>query len=263
MIAVSYLWRRAVGACGRRTAKWANRRLFSINPGRPIISFTFDDFPRSALAAGGAILEERNLVGTFYASLGLAGQVTEAGEMLNVKDLVRLLEAGHELGCHTYHHCPAWETPPDRFEMSVRRNAEELTPLSGARFQTLSYPISPPNPETKRRMSQYFACCRGGGGPKSFNAGTVDLNYLDALFIEQCHGRLQIIRSQIAAACLASGWLIFATHDVSPHPSRFGCSPRFFQSVVDCAVQSGAEILPVCRALKELERRAQPARMQP
>jgi peptidoglycan/xylan/chitin deacetylase (PgdA/CDA1 family) len=33
----------------------------------PVISFTFDDFPRSALVKAGAILRERGLAGTYYA----------------------------------------------------------------------------------------------------------------------------------------------------------------------------------------------------
>ena len=55
------------------------------------------------------------------------------------------------------------------------------------------------------------------------------------------------------------GWLIFATHDVDRHHTRFGCTPDFFEYVVQCAVNSGARILPMIEAL-ELLRTLNPQR---
>ena len=40
-----------------------------------------------------------------------------------------------------------------------------------------------------------------------------------------------------------------STHDVRLQPSRFGCTPGFFEDVVWWAVDSGARVLPVSRAL--------------
>jgi peptidoglycan/xylan/chitin deacetylase (PgdA/CDA1 family) len=42
----------------------------------PMISFTFDDFPRSALHVAGRILEDHGIAGTYYVSLGLMGTLT-------------------------------------------------------------------------------------------------------------------------------------------------------------------------------------------
>ena len=53
----------------------------------PVISFTFDDFPRSALLNAGAILRERGLAGTYYASFGLMGTKAPTGEMFEREDL--------------------------------------------------------------------------------------------------------------------------------------------------------------------------------
>src|SRR3981081_2708835 len=48
-----------------------SRRLVQLEHRFPVISFTFDDFPQSALNVGGKILERFRLAGTYYASLGL------------------------------------------------------------------------------------------------------------------------------------------------------------------------------------------------
>jgi peptidoglycan/xylan/chitin deacetylase (PgdA/CDA1 family) len=239
----------------RRAARWFGRRPYALPHGRPIISFTFDDFPRSALLNGGAILQRYGVAGTYYTSLGLAGETTACGEMFETEQLPDLLELGHELGCHTYEHCPAWETSPARFEAGVVRNIASLNALiPGASFRTLSYPISYPRPNTKNRVAKYFTCCRGSG--QTFNRGTVDLNYLAAFFIEQSVDRPEFIRQTIIQNAAAGGWLIFATHDVCANPTRFGCTPELFRDVVSFSVNSGAEILPVAKALDTLRSRA-------
>lgn len=249
------LWQRAGLACQRRAARWFGRRPFALPPGPAIVSFTFDDFPRSALIDGGAILERFGLGATYYASLGLAGRTTPCGDMFELEDIPPLLELGHELGCHTFDHCPAWTTAPAAFAASVERNAQVLRELfPAARLPTLSYPISHPRPGTKERVCERFACCRGGG--QTFNAGTIDLNYLSAFFLEQSLDEPDAVARTILEARRAGGWLIFATHDISDRPSPFGCTRAFFRQVVQFTVDSGTQVLPVARAWDVLRARA-------
>src|SRR5215469_15892880 len=59
-----------------------SRRVSLAWPGG-VVSFTFDDFPKSALATGGAILERYRARGTYYASLKLAGAETVLGPMFD------------------------------------------------------------------------------------------------------------------------------------------------------------------------------------
>ena len=251
----SAIWSRPANAWRRRAARWLTRRPFTIPAGGALVSFTFDDFPRSAFLVGGAILEDFGFRGTYYASLGLAGSDSEGGELFHPADLTALLLRGHELGCHTFDHCPSWSTQPARFEASVIRNATELASHSpSARFRTLSYPIDYPRPETKLRVSQRFACCRGGG--QTFNTRTVDLNYLASFFLEQSRDRYDVIQNTLEANNTSGGWLIFSTHEVSENPTRFGCTPTFFRRVVECVAASGVQVLPVFEALKQLKARA-------
>jgi len=246
-----HLWQRVQGRYIRGAARLFCKRPFAINTQVPFISFTFDDFPRSALLTGGAILKRHGLAGTYYASFGLMGRQARPGTMFLAEDLKALLEQGHELGCHTFAHCDAWETLTSVFEDSIIENRRALVELfPEASFRTCSYPISPPRPRTKQRVAKSFACCRGGG--QIYNAGTTDLNHLSAYFLEKSRDNPDAVKNLIDQNRRARGWLIFATHDVCLTPSPFGCTPDFFEGIVQCAIDSGARILPVVQAWEAL-----------
>jgi peptidoglycan/xylan/chitin deacetylase (PgdA/CDA1 family) len=242
---------RVQGRYRRTSARLFFRRPLAINAKFPFVSFTFDDFPRSALLTGGAILKHFGAAGTYYASFGLLGKQSDTGTMFLREDLDTLLQQGHELGCHTLEHCHAGDTKPILFEDSVIKNQLALNELlPGVAFKTLSYPKSQPRAWTKRRVERHFACCRGGG--QTFNAGTADLNCLSAFFLEQSRNNPDAIKNLIDQNQLARGWLIFATHDICDNPTPWGCTPEFFEDIVRHAISSGARILPVVEALEAL-----------
>jgi peptidoglycan/xylan/chitin deacetylase (PgdA/CDA1 family) len=232
-------------------ARWFGRRPYTLKPRRPLVTFTFDDFPRTALSTGGSMLESHSARGTYFVAIGLAGRAIETGEMFLAADLDALLARGHELGCHTCEHLPAWETPPAAYLASVERNARALGALPRAiRPATHSYPISYPRPGTKRRIASRFRACRFGG--QGVNRGAVDLNALNSFFIEQSVQDVPAIERLIAANAAQPGWLIFSTHDVSEHPTRYGCTPALFERIVRRTHESGATILTMNAALDEL-----------
>jgi len=244
-------WSRLRGYYQRRAASRVYRRPFLIRSQRPLISFTFDDFPHTALSAGGAILNRFGRSGTFYASFGLVGKDTPSGQIFVPGDLTTLLEQGHELGCHTFSHCDSWDTTAETFETSIVQNRAALNRLyPHSEFKTFSYPISLPRPRTKSRVADYFLCCRGGG--QTFNTGRVDLNQLSAYFLEKSRDNFQSVKDIIDQNRQANGWLILVTHDVSESHTPFGCTPEFFENVVQYAMGSGAQIVPVVEALEVL-----------
>jgi peptidoglycan/xylan/chitin deacetylase (PgdA/CDA1 family) len=230
------------------------RKLQAVHLQRPLISFTFDDFPRSALLAGGEILKSFGAAGTYYTALGLLGKDSPSGEICVLEDLRKALEAGHELGCHTYSHCDSWNTDPKEYEQSIlqnRRVLEELIP--GSKFKSFAFPLSSPRPKIKLAASRHFSCCRGGG--QTLNADPADLNQLSAYFLEKADGNFEPVKALIDRNGKARGWIVFATHDVSPNASQFGCTSEFFKRVVEYAVGSGARILPVVKALEVIKGR--------
>jgi peptidoglycan/xylan/chitin deacetylase (PgdA/CDA1 family) len=253
----------------RRLAIEAARALFrrrlAVKTALPIISFTFDDFPRSALLEAGLILRRYGAQGTYYVSLGLMGKQSPLGPMFQAGDLKELVHLGHELGCHTFGHCHSWNTPPAVYERAILQNQQAITEvLPGASFRTFAYPHSAPRLAVKKVASRHFLCCRGGGlkpghylfrhsaGGQTFNFGITDLNYLCAFFLEKSRSNPDAVKSLIAQNARARGWLIFATHDVCADPSPFGCTPGFLEQTVQWALESGARILPVVEALQVL-----------
>jgi len=232
----------------RKSARVLFRRPQAISLSGSLISFSFDDFPRSALCVGGEILKRYNLSGTYYAALGLLGRNSVSGPIAVEEDLKRCLEEGHELACHTFSHLDSWQTPAKLFEDSVIQNSLALDDLiPGAKFRSFSYPMSEPHPLIKRAVARHFRCCRSGG--QKINFGTVDLNQLSAYFLEKAGENIEPIKNLIDQNRQLRGWIIFGTHDISPQPSPYGCTPEFFDEVVRCAIDSGARVLPVAEAL--------------
>jgi hypothetical protein len=236
----------------RSLSAWWGCRRVPLRLPVPLISFTFDDFPESALHGGGAILKKYGFWGTFYVSLGLMDRQIPAGRAFSAEDLRQLVAEGHDLGCHTFAHCHAWETEPGVFEQSIIENKRALGDLvPGAAFKSLSYPIDCPRPQTKWKAARHFTGCRGGG--QTFNVGTMDLNCLKAFFLEKCGEDLESANHLIGRSCRARGWLIFTTHDICDRPTRYGCTPGFFEEVVKCAASSGAKVLTVAKALEVVQ----------
>ncbi len=213
----------------------------------PLISFTFDDFPASAAQIGAKILHQYDVLGTFYASFGLTETHAPTGRIFDLADIEAIIQAGHEVGCHTFYHSNAWETSPDNFEDSIQRNQAALSDLfPGVTMSTMSYPVEVPRPANKRVAGRYFGCCRGGG--QRFNQRALDCNYVNAFFLEQSRDEVDTVKALIERSAEANGWLVFATHDISDDPTRFGCTPQFFETVVRMASKSGAQISPVGRS---------------
>ena len=232
----------------RNSGRLSFQRRVALNLSKPIISFSFDDFPKSALHIGGAILKDRGLTGTYYVSLGLLGTEAPAGLLCTEEDLAIAMREGHELGCHTYSHCDSWNTESGAFERALIQNREALSTIApGASFRTFSYPISSPRPSVKRVSARHFAGCRGGG--QVSNLRVADLNQLSAYFLEKACGDSRPIRDIIEQNRRAKGWLIFATHDVCSEPSPYGCDAEFFREVVEESVRSDSRILTVADAL--------------
>jgi peptidoglycan/xylan/chitin deacetylase (PgdA/CDA1 family) len=217
----------------------------------PYISFTFDDFPRSALEVGGSILLRYGLRATYYVSFGLMGKTSDSGLSFTQDDIKMIITQGHELGCHTYGHCHSRDTDPAEFEASIVKNRRVLdTCFPGSAFRSFSYPIVGPLADTKRRAGKYFRSCRAGG--QTYNAGKTDLNLLKAFFLEKKRDDPGHVRGVIEKNSKERGWLIFATHDIDEKPTPYGCTPAFFENIVAYSLESGAMILPVDEVLDQM-----------
>jgi peptidoglycan/xylan/chitin deacetylase (PgdA/CDA1 family) len=225
---------------------WARKALW---PGKQaVVSFSFDDFPRSAYQVGGSILEEFGVRGTYYVTLGVMNQ----GNRFTESDLREVVAAGHEIGCHTFDHCTCSTVSPSRFVASIEQNALTLQQLlQGPRFTSFSFPRGDYTYAALRQIGQLFPCARSID--PGINAGLVDLNRLQANALyagaDSTEKRAKF-RSLIETAAASRGWLHFYTHDVACDPSRVGCTPDVFRETVQCCLDHGMTVLPVFEALQ-------------
>ena len=235
----------------RRLAHGFNREIVKLAPEKAVISFSFDDFPANAWTEGGRILDKYGVQATYYIALSLLGKEAPVGRIVSELQLKEVADSSHELGCHTFTHCHGYETSANVFEASILRNANQFASrFAGRQFETLSYPISFPSPWNKRVIAGRFLCARGCG--QVFNFGSVDLGNVEAFFLEQCRDNPQEVAKLIQNNCAERGWLIFATHDISDTPTRFGVSKSYFEEIVRLAVNSGARVLPVAAAWRNI-----------
>jgi peptidoglycan/xylan/chitin deacetylase (PgdA/CDA1 family) len=114
-------------------------RIHTVVSDTPLLSFTFDDFPRSALDEAGKLLEARNLHGTYYTAFGLAGQSLEVGEIGTADELASCARRGHELGCHTYRHLRCSATTEEILDADIERNVQ-IAATHDAAARNFSYP---------------------------------------------------------------------------------------------------------------------------
>jgi peptidoglycan/xylan/chitin deacetylase (PgdA/CDA1 family) len=216
-----------------------------------MITFTFDDFPRSAYCQGSSILQSHDARGTYYASLGLMNSRTVCGELFVLDDLQRLLNDGHELACHTHDHLECSQTGRRAYEHNILKNAAEAARLlNGYRFRHFAYPCGSVAGPHKKMLARHFQTLRTT--ESGVNAGRFDLNRLRANRLYSgsvpVNNALQLIEENVRSP----GWLIFYTHDVCSSPSPFGCTPEYFEKVVAAAAQSGSTILTIGAASGQL-----------
>ena len=246
------LTRRVWNRWRRFTIEHGARRDFKLESNVPYVSFTFDDFPRTALTEGGTILRRRGVRGTYFVSMQLLGKPSPSGPIATSDDVKALLAEGHELGCHTYEHLDGCNSSVAAFERSIRQNRTVLADVApAAELPIFAYPLDGPVLSIKRAVGKHFVGCRGGG--QTFNSGVIDLNLLKAYFLDwRNRGNLDVVREVVERNAAERGWLIFATHDVAADPSRYGCRPDLFEETVRLSIASGARVVPMMEACAAL-----------
>jgi peptidoglycan/xylan/chitin deacetylase (PgdA/CDA1 family) len=227
------------------------RRTVSLGDCGPIVSFTFDDFPRTAFSTGGAVLESYGARGTYYVTVGLMNVNNELGELFAADDLRPLLEKGHELGTQTFHHSSCRSVPLAEFRDDVQQGMKAVEELAGHNSTNFAYPYGHVTLRSKKVLGPALSSSRsvipGLNGPE------IDLNLLRAnRLYGGLEGSQQQVGDLIAENVRQKSWLIFYTHDVRPNPSEYGCTPELFEFAVSRAAKSGSRILTVEQVLSEI-----------
>ena len=220
------------GKLRRRLVRLYRRRPATLAPQRPMVSFTFDDVPRSAAMHGAHILEGKGARGTFLACASLAGTDFNTGRLASLDELAALASRGHEIGCHSYDHIDCGQADEATISTSLRRNADAMARFGLPAPRSFAYPYGDVSAAAKRAVDQSFAISRGLH-PGLVRKGT-DLNQAPAIGLEG-EASAAVARRFMDEAAATNGWLIFFTHGVSDTPGEFDMSVDTFAALVDHA----------------------------
>ncbi|WP_421858509.1 polysaccharide deacetylase family protein [Oceanicaulis sp.] len=226
-----------------------------INLERPIVTFTFDDFPRSALELGAVRLKARGWCGTYYVSGGLAGVTNHHGELFDPQDLLTLKTEGHEIACHGYSHLDASRLPAETVMADAARNRAYLK-AAGLDEAPTSYAFAygEATPQAKKRLLETYSSLRGV--QPGINRGVADRGLLKSVPLDGGDAGLKRAVAAVKDAARNPGWLIFYGHDIQHQPSEWGCTPEFLDVVLHAVEHSGAQVMTQSAALDAIEARA-------
>jgi peptidoglycan/xylan/chitin deacetylase (PgdA/CDA1 family) len=222
---------------------------FRLRNETPLVSFTFDDVPKSAATVGAAILDAHDVHGTFYVIGSQVGTASPLWDMVDGDDVVALHRGGHEIACHTFSHKRACDLDAETLSAEIARNQQYLRSLdSSIRIENFAYPFGYGSFVRKRQLKTVFKSCRSI--VPGVNSGTVDLQFLRAMpLIDRRIDRDGIERA-FDQAQTANGWLIFYTHDVADEPSPYGCSPALLNEALEAASRRKIPVLNMAEALQ-------------
>jgi peptidoglycan/xylan/chitin deacetylase (PgdA/CDA1 family) len=215
---------------------------------RPMVSFTFDDFPDSAAATGAAILDQYGAKATFYVAGDTVAKWSGHWQGVRAEEIVELHQRGHEIGCHTFSHVATTDLDSRRLAAEIEENRRYLHDLdSSIRIDNFAYPYGLGSVWRKPQLAQAFRSSRGI--IPGVNSGTVDLQYLRSTPLVNQHLDHNGIDRVFGELVETNGWLIFYGHDVADEPSPYGCTPALLRHALDAATTRNIAILTVADAL--------------
>lgn len=234
----------------RRLVPYTARRVLKPKLARPIVSFSFDDCPKSVIENAIKPLEAENWRSTIYIAMGLCGTTNHLGLHMSGEDVKALHADGHEIADHTYDHIDAAQHSTINVLTNIDKNQAALNALGLPPSETFAYPYGQVTAPLKTALGSKFKGARGIRSRESHE--DIDLNQIRANRLyagtdfEKLLGQIERVKD-------APGWLPIFTHDVRDNPSPYGCTPAQMRRVIDAVKDSGAQVFTMAEAIKHME----------
>jgi peptidoglycan/xylan/chitin deacetylase (PgdA/CDA1 family) len=242
------MWSETKARVSHRLAMHLRVDHFRLLNDTPMVSFTFDDLPKSAVTTGADILEGHHARGTFFVSGGLVGVPTPHWATGDDKDIVALHRRGHEIGCHTFSHARTCDLSASSLSTEIAQNRQYFRAVDPSiRIENFAYPWGYGSLVRKQQLRSAFQSCRSI--VPGVNSGTVDLQFLRAMPLIDPYISRDGIERAFDEAQTNNGWLIFYTHDVADQPSPYGCSPGLLHDALEAAARRKIPVLNMAEAL--------------
>jgi peptidoglycan/xylan/chitin deacetylase (PgdA/CDA1 family) len=242
------MWSEAKARVSHRLATHLRVDPFRLRNDTPMVTFTFDDLPKSAATTGARILRAHGARGTFYISGELVGTTSPQWAFVDTADIVALHAQGHEIGCHTFSHKRACDLDAAALGLEIKRNRSYFRSLDPSiEVENFAYPFGYGSIMRKRQLRTTFQSCRSI--VPGINSGTVDLQFLRATPLIDSRIDRDAIDRAFEQAQTNNGWLIFYTHDVADEPSPYGCSPALLTYALEVASRRKIPVRNMAEAL--------------
>ncbi|PDT77836.1 polysaccharide deacetylase family protein [Bradyrhizobium sp. C9] len=243
------LWSEARVKVSHRLAMHVQVERFRLNNATPMVTFTFDDLPKSAATFGADILESYGARGTFYVSGGLVGLDAPDWISGSADDVVSLHRRGHEVGCHTFSHRRACDLDETSLAAEIARNRTYFHSLDPTMpVESFAYPFGYGSYARKHQLRSEFRTCRSI--VPGVNSGEVDLQFLRAMPLIDRQMSRDRIDMAFAETANVNGWLIFYSHDVAEAPSLYGCTPDLMTYALEAAARRHVPVLTMAEAFR-------------
>lgn len=231
-----------------RVRALVNRRPFRLRNAAPLVSFTFDDVPESAVSNGARLLEQAGCRGTFFVATSQLSRTTANWRVAGREDVACLAAGGHEIGLHTHDHRPLAHTSRRAFASDMVRASGILASLAkGAVIENFAYPYGFSDLAHDQALVHRARSCRTM--EPGLNSGLVDLNFLRSYGFGVTLHATAALDDLLDRTVAANGWLLLTGHDVTDRPSPFGCTPALFGYAVEQALRRGLTVATVAAAL--------------
>lgn len=234
----------------RRLIPFQARRIIKPCLEKPIVSFSFDDCPKSVIEHALKPLEQENWRSTIYIAMGLCGITNHLGLHMDEHDVKALHAEGHEIADHTFNHIDVTQHSTTEALADINRNQASLNALGLPESKTFAYPYGEVTAELKTALSMKFKGLRGIRSREPHE--DIDLNQIRSNRL-YAGANYKKVMGQISHISNKPGWLPIFTHDVRENPSSFGCTPEQMRSVIDAVKQSGAQVLTMAQAIEQME----------
>ena len=242
-------WRDLKARIDNRLSRYFCTTPFKLNNAKPIVSFTFDDFPESAASAGVPVLDRYDAKATFYVSGGEVDKWSGLWQGARADTIVELHRRGHEIACHTFSHARTTDLDARHLVGEVEKNRRYLLGLDPSmRIENFAYPYGLGSVWRKGQLARIFQSSRSI--IPGINCGTVDLQYLCSTPLINKHIDSDGVDRAFDELVATNGWLIFYGHDVAAEPSPFGCTPALLRHALDAATKRNVAVMTVASALR-------------
>ena len=234
----------------RRYIQWRAAAPAALAPSKPVVTITFDDFPRSAVT-GADIVESFGGRAGYFACTDFVGKSGPYGEMFVQSDIEDLQARGHEIGAHTHSHMNCEIASPGEVVEDMNLNIQKLRDMGlTSPVSSMAYPYGETSLMAKKKLSSDFAV--GRGVLAGLNLGNVDLMQLRAFELDGASSSVSNAHAAIEAAEKSNAWVIIFTHDVHTSPTSFGTTPKVLKDLCKHAQDIGAELMAPTRAATEV-----------